>query len=497
MKRNTDMATDRDATRAWVDENTLNFTRYTFKETTGRKFVVGEHHRIIADAIDQILAGNPEYQYVMFNIPPRYGKTELVVKSFIAKGLAVNPQSRFLHLSYSDDLVKDNSKTIMETINSDAYQRLFPEVQIVGRSAKKWYTSAGGGMYAVSTGGQVTGFGAGQVDAEVEDEEWDENEIDEFIPAKSGYKFAGAVIIDDPLKAEDAVSDTLRERVNNRFENTIRSRTNSRYTPIVIIMQRLHEHDMCGYLQELEGLIENGGKWKVICLPALSIDEEGNEKALWDHKHTVKELHELEEKTPYIYETQYQQNPTPLEGLMYTKFRTYATFPIGNYTIKNYTDTADTGADFLCSIDYREYDNGDCYLLDVLYTDKPMEFTEPETARMITRDQVSLANIESNNGGRGFARNVEKNAKKLGNSRTNILWFTQSEPKDVRIFSKSAEVQNTIYYPEGWERKWPLFAKAVKGFRKEGRNAHDDAPDALTGICEKKACQTRNKWQTT
>ena len=106
-------------------------------------------------------------------------------------------------------------------------------------------------------------------------------------------------------------------------------------------------------------------------------------------------------------------------------------------------------------------------MLDVLYTDKPMEFTEPETARMITRDQVSLANIESNNGGRGFARNVEKNSKKLGNSRTNILWFTQSEPKDVRIFSKSAEVQNTIYYPEGWERKWPLFAKAVKGFRKD------------------------------
>ena len=182
---------------------------------------------------------------------------------------------------------------------------------------------------------------------------------------------------------------------------------------------------------------------------------------------------------------------------MYTKFRTYATFPIGNYTIKNYTDTADTGADFLCSIDYREYDNGDCYLLDVLYTDKPMEFTEPETARMITKDQVSLANIESNNGGRGFARNVEKNTKKLGNSRTTIEWFTQSEPKNVRIFSKSAEVQNTIFYPEDWERKWPLFAKAVKGFRKEGRNAHDDAPDVLTGICEKKACQTRNKWQRT
>lgn len=491
------MATDRDAIRAWADESTLNFTRYTFKEKTGRKFVVGEHHKIIADAIDHILAGDPEYQYTMFNIPPRYGKTELVVKSFVCKGLAQNPQSRFLHLSYSDDLVKDNSKEIMETINSDFFQSIFPHVQIVDRSTKKWYTSEGGGLYAVATGGQVTGFGAGQVDEIDEDEGWDEDEIDEFIASLGNYKFAGAVIIDDPLKPDDAVSDTLRERPNIRFETTIRSRTNSRHTPIVVIMQRLHEHDLCGYLLELEGRVEEGGKWKVICLPALSIDEEGNERPLWPHKHTVKELREIEEKTPYVYETQYQQNPTPLEGLMYTKFRTYQTLPTGHYVIKNYTDTADTGSDFLCSVDYLEFDNGDCYLLDVLFTNKPMEFTEPETARMLARDNVSLANIESNNGGRGFARNVEKNLRALGNRETVVEWFYQSGNKDVRIFSKSAEVQNTIYYPEGWEKKWPAFAKAVKGYRKEGRNAHDDAPDVLTGICEKKACQKRNKWQRT
>lgn len=499
MKANTDMATDRDCIRSWVDENTLNFTRYTFKEKTGRKFVVGDHHKIIADAIDQILAGNPEYQHTMFNIPPRYGKTELVVKSFVSKGLAQNPQSKFLHLSYSDDLVKDNSREIMETINSDFFQSIFPEVQIVDRSVKKWYTSKGGGLYAVATGGQVTGFGAGQVDEEVEEAE-DAAEVealDEFIKRNDGYEFAGAVIIDDPLKPEDAVSDVLRERVNNRYESTVRSRTNSRHTPIVVIMQRLHEHDLCGYLLELEGRIEEGGKWKVICLPALSIDEDGNEVALWVHKHTVEELHKLEEVNPYIYETQYNQNPTPLEGLMYTKFKTYSTFPIGHYVIKNYTDTADTGSDMLCSINYREYDDGECYLTDVLFTSKPMEFTEPETARMIARGNVSLVNIESNNGGRGFSRNVEKNLRLLGNRTTTVEWFYQGDPKEVRIFQRSAEVQNTIHYPENWERMWPEFAKAVKGFRKEGRNAHDDAPDVLTGICEKKASQKRNKWQKT
>ena len=73
----------------------------------------------------------------------------------------------------------------------------------------------------------------------------------DFIPAWES-DFAGAIVIDDPIKPEDALSETIRERVNNRFESTIRNRVNSRNTPIIIIMQRLHEHDLCGYLHEIE-----------------------------------------------------------------------------------------------------------------------------------------------------------------------------------------------------------------------------------------------------
>lgn len=399
--------------------------------------------------------------------------TELVVKNFISYGLAVNPSAKFLHLSYSDDLANDNSEEVRDIVKSEEYKRVFPYVDIKKTSdaKKKWYTTEGGGMYATASGGQVTGFGAGAVD----DENDLSKELEEFKPSS---KFAGALIIDDPVKPEDAISDTPREKVNQRFETTIRNRVNSRNTPIIIIMQRLHEHDLCGYLMETEP-----GEWTVLSLPAI-IYENGKEKALWEFKHTIEELHRMQRVNSYVFETQYMQNPTPMEGLMYGKFKTYEAIPITNRAIrKNYTDTADTGSDYLCSIDYIDTEIGN-FILDVLFTQKEMEFTEPETAKMLTKDQISKANIESNNGGRGFARNVEKQMRMIGNSKTQVSWFHQSKNKEVRIFTRSSEVMNLTYFPADWERRWPEFASQLKTYRKRGKNAHDDACDALTGTVE-------------
>ena len=113
----------------------LNFTRYMFKHKTGMRFIVGDHHRKICEALDKVVRG--EIKRLIINIAPRYGKTELVSKNFIAYGLALNPRSKFIHLSYSDDLVLDNSKEINETVQSDYYQRLFPEVVVESKNAKK------------------------------------------------------------------------------------------------------------------------------------------------------------------------------------------------------------------------------------------------------------------------------------------------------------------------------------------------------------------------
>ena len=113
-----------------------------------------------------------------------------------------------------------------------------------------------------------------------------------------------------------------------------------------------------------------------------------------------------------------------------------------------------------------------------------MEVTEPATAEMLTRNNVGFALIESNNGGKGFARNVQRELKERGNNHTVVKWFHQSENKIARILSNSTGVMNNMLFPVGWQDRWPEFAKAMTKYQKEGKNAHDDAPDAVTGAYE-------------
>ena len=447
--------------RAFCLSGVLNYTRYVFSCIYKSPFFIGNHHRTICHALDRVMSG--ELTKLIINIAPRYGKTELAVKSFISMGLAINPSAKFIHLSYSDDLAHDNSEEIRDIVKSDEYRALFPYVDIKegSDSKKKWLTTEGGGVYATSTGGQITGFGAGAVG--------------------DSKLFSGAIVIDDPIKPEDALSDAKREKVNQRFETTIRNRVNSRNTPIIIIMQRLHENDLCGYLMKKEP-----GEWEVISLPAISVGSDGEEYPLWEFKHRLEELHKLRDINSFVFETQYMQNPTPMEGLLYGKFKTYKEIPYTNRSIrKNYTDTADTGADRLCSIDYIDTEIGN-FILNVIYTDAPMEETEPMVARMLARDNITVANIESNNGGRGFARNVESQLRIMGITKTEVHWFHQSENKETRIFTRSADVMNLTYMPEGWETMWPEFHAEISGYRKFGKNLHDDGADSLSGTIEKR-----------
>lgn len=117
----------------------------------------------------------------------------------------------------------------------------------------------------------------------------------------------------------------------------------------------------------------------------------------------------------------YQQEPIDVKNRLYSKFKTYEKLPLAHY-VMNYTDTADEGDDFLCSIDYQMFNN-EYYILDIIYTQEAMEVTEPAVAKMMTKDHVGYSNIESNNGGRGFARNVQKELRLLKNNHTKVNWF--------------------------------------------------------------------------
>ena len=115
------------------------------------------------------------------------------------------------------------------------------------------------------------------------------------------------IIIDDPHKADEARSDVIRQGVIDWFVTTLESRKNDPDgTPIILIMQRLHEKDLAGWL--LGG--GNGEKWEHVCLSAWQDDG----TPLWPEKHDAEALHRMEKAAPYMFAGQYRQRPAPPEG---------------------------------------------------------------------------------------------------------------------------------------------------------------------------------------
>lgn len=457
----------------------LFFTRYFFKKRYGRKFIIGDHHEIICNALERVLRG--EIRRLIINIAPRYGKTEIAVKNLIAHGLAINPAAKFIHLSYSDDLALDNSEEVKDLIEEDFYQELFPAVKIkpASKAKKKWYTTEGGGVYATAAAGQVTGFGAGRVDEE------EEGSMEEFLSAidqKEG--FGGALIIDDPIKPEDADSDTIRERVNNRFDSTIRNRVNSRNTPIIVIMQRLHPMDLSGYLMR----DEEADEWTVISLPC--IKEDGT--ALWPFKHTVEELHKLKEANDIVFERQYMQNPKPKEGLLFPEedlhFYNPKTVDVEKLAEFRFAfiDPADEGGDDL-SMPLGYLVGNKIYVPDVIYNSHGTDVNEPACVDMITSKKLEAVNIEGNSAWVLFAKGVRTKVEEKYED-CEIRVVKPHTNKHTRILAHSAFIRNHFVFRADYKQH-PEYLKFMRNLTsylriQEGtsKNKHDDAPDSLAGM---------------
>jgi len=219
------------------------FARYFFKQRLGSKMIVSDHHKVMFRFIEDVISG--KIKRGIINIPPGYTKTEIASISLMASGLAANKRSKFLHLSYSDGLALDNSAKARLIVKSKEYQNMWPmRPQDDADSKGTWWNEFGGGVRATSTMGQVTGFRAGTAE-------------------HSADNFTGALIIDDPVKPEDAYSDLKRESVNNNYNETIASRVMVEDVPILVIMQRIHWNDLSGYL--LRG--GSGEKWHHLNLP--------------------------------------------------------------------------------------------------------------------------------------------------------------------------------------------------------------------------------------
>lgn len=269
------------------------FVSYFFYHQKLLKFDFAEHHDLLIDALLDVYHGRT--QNLIINIPPRFGKTELIIIMFSAWCFVKNPNCEFIHLSFSDPLVMDNSDRIRQIIKSKEFQTLWPSLKTkhTKDSKSSWGLGSSGSFLAVQSGGTVTGFGAGRLD------EYD----------GENFRFSGCLLIDDPLKPDDARSDLARNSVNRRWDETIKTRRNSQYTPTIVIMQRLHVDDFVAML-----LKDRSMEWRHIVLPAILDEGTEKERSMWPRKFNLEALKKIQSQNKHQFATQYQQAPYALGG---------------------------------------------------------------------------------------------------------------------------------------------------------------------------------------
>ena len=408
-------------------------------------------------------------EVLILNLPPRHGKSR-TVGNLVEWLLGRDINAKIMTGSYNETLSTTFSKNVRNTIqeikgdkDKIVFSDIFPGVSIKqGDGAMNLWSLEGGynNYLATAPGGTATGFGC------------------------------SLMIIDDLIKnKEEAYNANVLDKHWEWYAQTMLSRLEEG-GKIIIIMTRWVSGDLAG--RAIEHYKAEGKKIKHIKMKAVQ-DDKGT--MLCDEILSYKSfLSKAKAMGPEIASANYQQEPIDIKGRLYNEFKTYVELPKEKIVkISAYCDTADTGDDFLCNIIYADCKDS-AYILDVIYTKEAMEITEPLVAEAYKKFNVNVADIESNNGGRAFARNIERITRDKGNYKTVVKWFHQSGNKIARILSNSAWVNNNIYMPIDWKNKWSEFAKDIISYQKEGKNKHDDAPDALTGVAEKTI--NRNEMRT-
>ena len=408
----------------------------------------------LANTLQEFVFNSPK-KVLVISIPPRTGKSR-TASLFAEWTFGKDPTKKIMTGSYNETLSTQFAKTVRNTIQTQkvepfipVFSDVFPDVKIKqGDAAMNMWSLEGqySSYLATSPSGTATGFGC------------------------------SLMIIDDVIKnAQEANNQLTKQSHYEWFTNTMLSRLEEG-GKIIIIMTRWASDDLAGriinHFQDdaeiisLKALQDDG---TMLCEDVLSRESYEEKKKLM---------------SPDIFYANYQQEPIDLKGQLYTSFKTYDSLPQFE-KIQSYTDTADTGSDYLCSIIYGIYQK-EAYILDVIYTNEPMEITEPLVAKHIFKYKVNQADIESNNGGRGFSRQISHYLTNTYNTNHTVIRpFHQSKNKQARILSNATWVMEHIYFPQNWHNKYPEFYKAITSYQREGKNLHDDAPDALTGVAEK------------
>ena len=431
-------------------------------------------HRAYYRVLEAFAAGR--IRRLIVTMPPQHGKSVGATTLLPAYVLGLDPDLRVAIASYSGALASKFNRRVQRIVESREYAALFPattikqgakppgyirtvdEVEVIGRR---------GGLLSVGREGSLTG-----------------NRVDCFI-------------LDDLYKdALEANSPIVRANCWEWYTSVVRTRMHNASREL-IVFTRWHEEDLIGTLAAREPVVEftrwaqldglSPDTWLHLNFEALKasppteVDPRVPGEALWEGQQGRALLEAKRRLDPLQFESMYQGHPSSREGLLYgLNFAEYDQLPHEIVRRANYTDTADMGDDYLCSLSYAVDADGVVYITDAVYSREPMEVTEPLVAGMLLRSDTRQAAVESNNGGRGFARSLAPSVR--------IEWFHQGANKEARILSNSATALHLVRFPRGWNLRWPeLYAHLTTYRRRFRANRWHDAADVVTGIVEREA----------
>ena len=432
-------------------------------------------HRVYYRVLEAFAAGR--IRRLIVTMPPQHGKSVGATTLLPAYLLGLDPDLRVAIASYSGSLASKFNRRVQRILDSREYGAFFPETCIKQGTKPSGYIRTSeeveiigrrGGLLSVGREGSLTG-----------------NRVDCFI-------------LDDLYKdALEANSPLIRANCWEWYTSVVRTRMHNASREL-IVFTRWHEEDLIGTLLRREP-VEELRAWAQLdaplaegwlhlnfealkSSPPTELDPRQPGEALWEAQQGATLLAAKRRLDPVQFEAMYQGRPTVREGLLYgLNFAEYDELPREIVRRANYTDTADTGDDYLCSISYAVDADGLVYIVDAVYSRAPMEETEPLVGDLLVRSGVRQAFIESNNGGRGFARAVQALARDV-----RVEWFHQSGNKEARILSNAATALHLVRWPRGWNLRWPdLYAHLTTYRRRFRANRWHDAADVVTGIVER------------
>ncbi|MGM0409211.1 MAG: phage terminase large subunit [Bacillota bacterium] len=417
----------------------------------------------VAEAFQRIEEGNLNLLYVA--MPPRTGKS-YITTLFAAWSLGRDPTGSIMRNTVTATLYSKFSTDCRDIMQGEThdnkYKEIFPQIKFSVDKVDGWklkQSQKGVSYFGAGVGGSIIGFGCSKV-----------------------------AILDDSVKNwEEAMNENTLNKKWDWYTSTHRSRK-EKGCPEIHIATRWSVNDIPGKLIQ-DDYFDSPDAEKIV-IPAI-IDG----KSYCEAAHSKEEL--LEEKKindDMIWQAEWMQNPIEAKGLLFKQdeLNRFNLEDIKNHkpdAIIGFCDTADEGTDFL-SFPIAKKIKGKYFITDVVFTQEPVEISEPLVVQSIINNDIEDVTIESNNGGRIFAKDI-KELLHQSNYYCNVNSRAETRNKETRILMQSGFIKENFYFRKDYEEGSPYdkFMQQFLTYSKAGKNKHDDAPDSLTGLADR----VRNK----